>query len=103
MLENGGTLEAAAVQQDSVLCEHAVDAVQPLLERFAAALEDEALLLVHFSQVVYGNFLNDVIAHARYPSFFVSFSEQARMSEAPCRSREDARAYGPFPPRGRSR
>ncbi len=66
VLENGHVLrlERAAVLQDARLGEQLVDAVHPLLKRPAAALEDETLLILHAPQVVCGDLLYRVIAHA---------------------------------------
>ena len=68
-----------------------------------AALDDKALLALHCPQIVCGDFLNPVIAHAHSLSVFALFLTQDRWRETPCRSHGDARAYGPFPPRGHSR
>ena len=52
MLEGGHVGELGPVQQNARLGEQAVDPINPLLDRSAAALKDQALLAFHLTEIV---------------------------------------------------
>ena len=54
VLEYGDILKFAAVFQNTLIGEHTVDAVEPLLRITAAALQNKSFLAVHSAKVVGG-------------------------------------------------
>lgn len=58
VLKNLDRLKAAAILQDAVLRQQAVDAIQPLPRLAAAALEHKPLLMFHVPQIVRGDLFN---------------------------------------------
>lgn len=58
MLEGIGFLESGALFEDAVIGKNLVDSIQPFLGIAAAALEDEALLIAHPAELLFGNLLN---------------------------------------------
>lgn len=58
MLKSRTVVELCSVLKNSVLCEHVIDAVHPLVETSAAALKDQAFRIFHPAKFVFGYCFN---------------------------------------------
>ena len=58
MLEENSILEFGALFENTFIGKNLVDSIQPFLGIAAAALEDEALLIAHPAELLFGNLLN---------------------------------------------